>query len=139
MIVIIACGNRKQNYAVEAKNLYTGSLFKLARQAAESSQYPWFIFSAKYGLVQPNQIIEPYDVTYGQGQGVGWETIKQQANALQINNPVVSFCPIAYTNILRQAIAQIIYHPMRGLRIGQQQKFLRLYSDNPNDAQIMVS
>ena len=29
----------------------------------ETNRYPWFILSAKYGLVSPNEVIAPYEET----------------------------------------------------------------------------
>lgn len=43
--------------------MYTGELFKLQRQYAELAGHRWWILSAKYGVLEPNEIIEPYDVT----------------------------------------------------------------------------
>lgn len=48
--------------AVAAKEAYTKSAFRSWRKHAEQSGKPWFILSTKYGLVEPNQKIEKYNV-----------------------------------------------------------------------------
>lgn len=60
---IVACGRKKQGHAASARELYTGRLFRARRECVESSGLPWFIFSAKYGMLDPDQVIEPYDQT----------------------------------------------------------------------------
>jgi hypothetical protein len=48
--------------AVAAKNAYTKAAFRTWRLYAEQSGCPWFILSTKYGLISPDQFIEPYNV-----------------------------------------------------------------------------
>ena len=64
-IVLIGCSKSKLPCKSKAKDLYQGDLFRKSWTAAEL-KYPKadkFILSAKYGLLDPNQEIEPYDVT----------------------------------------------------------------------------
>jgi hypothetical protein len=48
--------------AVPAKDAYTKPAFRAWRVYAEQSGCPWFILSTKYGLLHPDQPIEPYDI-----------------------------------------------------------------------------
>jgi hypothetical protein len=64
-IVLIGCGKSKRSTAAKAKDLYTGPLFKARRKAAEASGARWFIVSALHGLVDPETVLEPYDVRLG--------------------------------------------------------------------------
>ena len=50
---------------VEAKNLYVSALWRCRRKYAEQSGVPWYILSAKYGLVNPDTRIAWYDVSLG--------------------------------------------------------------------------
>jgi hypothetical protein len=61
-LVLIGCVKSKLGYPAPAKDLYTSALFRKERAYAESSGKPWFILSAKHGLVSPDEVIEPYDV-----------------------------------------------------------------------------
>ncbi len=55
-------GKRKVDQAAPAQDLYIGSLFRCRRAYAERTGLPWFILSPKYGLIPPDDVIEPYDV-----------------------------------------------------------------------------
>lgn len=65
-IVLIGCGKTKQDHRCEAQDMYTGSLFKMRRRYAETSGCAWWIISARYGLIRPEQEIAPYDETITQ-------------------------------------------------------------------------
>jgi len=62
-IGIVACSKTKLGHAAPAKDLYTSQLFRAARAYSEASYDRWLILSAMHGLIEPDQIIEPYDVT----------------------------------------------------------------------------
>ncbi len=49
--------------------------FLRARRYVEASRCPWFILSAKYGLVSPDEVIAPYEKTLndmGAGERREW-------------------------------------------------------------------
>ena len=61
-IVLISCVKKKKATKDKAKNLYISSLFQKYWKYAQSlNSDKIFILSAKYGLLDPEQIIEPYD------------------------------------------------------------------------------
>lgn len=43
------------------QGLYVSPWFQLARAYVERTGQPWFILSAEYGLLDPDQVIAPYD------------------------------------------------------------------------------
>lgn len=61
-IALVACAAAKVQSAA-AKDLYVSSLFRKSRTFAERNADSWYILSAKHGLVSPDQVIEPYDLT----------------------------------------------------------------------------
>lgn len=61
-VILVGCGARKLDRAAEARDLYTGPLFKKARRYAEEQRCPWFVLSAKHGLVEPGRVLHPYDL-----------------------------------------------------------------------------
>lgn len=61
-IVLVTCVKSKLNHAAPAKDLYTSPLFRKQRRYAEATGVPWFILSAKCGLVAPDEVIEPYEL-----------------------------------------------------------------------------
>jgi hypothetical protein len=62
-IGLVGCVKSKLPYAAPARDLYTSSLFRGARCAVERSCERWFILSALHGLVDPDQVLEPYEET----------------------------------------------------------------------------
>ncbi len=63
-IVLIACASKKRPHKARAKDLYISPLFRMnLKYAQQFSPRKVFILSAKYGLVQLDDEIEPYDVT----------------------------------------------------------------------------
>ena len=62
-VFLVSCGKRKQSSAVPAAELYISNRFQKTRASVEATGCPWFILSAKHGLLAPNQIIAPYDQT----------------------------------------------------------------------------
>jgi hypothetical protein len=60
-IILIGCGKSKQLLPSAAADLYTGGLFRARREYAEATGRQWFIVSAKFGLVSPDQLLPPYD------------------------------------------------------------------------------
>lgn len=65
-IVLVGCGKTKLSHAAPAKDLYTGPLFKKARAYAERVGDAWRILSARYCLLNPERVIEPYEATLPQ-------------------------------------------------------------------------
>ena len=55
------CVNAKAPTPRKAKNLYISAWFGKAKTYVECTKQPWFILSAKFGLVEPNRKINPYD------------------------------------------------------------------------------
>lgn len=60
-VILVSCGKQKLDHSAQAKDLYISKRFTAARRFAENFGSNWFILSAKYGLVAPEQILEPYD------------------------------------------------------------------------------
>ncbi len=63
-ILLIACVSKKGEIATKAKDLYISQLFKSSYRYGKGLKPDnTFILSALYGLLDPEQIIEPYNVT----------------------------------------------------------------------------
>jgi hypothetical protein len=63
-IVLISCVSKKLPHKAQARDLYISPLFRLnLRYAQRLSPSQIFILSAKHGLVQLDDEIEPYDIT----------------------------------------------------------------------------
>lgn len=62
-IVLVGCGKAKGSNPAPARDLYTGCLFRDRVRYAEAGGDPWRIVSARYGLVDPDDELSPYDQT----------------------------------------------------------------------------
>jgi hypothetical protein len=61
-VVLLGCVKLKLEHPAPAKDLYISPLWNGRRAYAEASGSPWLILSAKYGLLDPEQSIAPYDI-----------------------------------------------------------------------------
>lgn len=62
-VVLVSCVSRKADRPLPACDLYRSTWFKYARRYAERYGDRWFLLSAKYGLVRPDEVIYPYNQT----------------------------------------------------------------------------
>src|SRR5690348_12351368 len=61
-LVLISCSRRKREQACAAGDLYISDRFAKARVYAEVTGRRWYVISAKWGLVHPDDTIAPYDM-----------------------------------------------------------------------------
>lgn len=59
--LLLGCVKKKLSVRARAKDLYCSPLWLGRRAYAESSGRPWFILSALHGLVDPDELLDPYD------------------------------------------------------------------------------
>ncbi len=63
-IVLVSCVKTKQDRRCRAGDMYTSALFqKMMAYAQSLKPKRIFILSAKYGLLSPDDMIEPYEQT----------------------------------------------------------------------------
>jgi hypothetical protein len=60
-VLLIGCVKSKRTQPSEAKDLYDSPLWDRRRRFAEASGLPWVILSAEHGIVDPEEVIAPYD------------------------------------------------------------------------------
>lgn len=61
-LCIIGCGKDKAGIRTKAADMYVGSNFLIRKNYAIKNFINWVIFSGKYGILEPDEIIEPYDL-----------------------------------------------------------------------------
>jgi hypothetical protein len=62
---LVACAGQKLQHPAPARELYVSQLFRKASAYAEASCDRWYILSAKHGLLDPDDVLEPYDLRLG--------------------------------------------------------------------------
>jgi hypothetical protein len=131
-IVLVSCVNEKKTSACPAKFLYVSPWFKKAALYADQVGDEWYILSAKYRLVHPDQILEPYNKTLKTMSKINR---KNWANGvfsalkphLQSCDSVIFLAGKVYREFLVDPISSMgckISIPMEGLRIGEQMHWL---------------
>lgn len=60
-MVLVACAETRQDVPAPARDPSISPAFRKSRSYAERSGLPWFILSAEYGLLAPDQLVAPYD------------------------------------------------------------------------------
>ncbi len=126
-ITLVACCGPKLSSAAPAADLYVSSLFKKARIYAER-RGRWFILSALHGLVDPTEVIAPYDVTLKKMPAAkrrewGRKVRVQMENAGLIGLPLVALAGKDYVQPLTDA-GLVVGQPMKGKSIGKQLQWL---------------
>jgi hypothetical protein len=136
--ILVSCGAAKLARPAPAADLYTGPLFRKARGYAEAAGHPWFILSARHGLVEPTAVLEPYDTKLADltpaeqtawADGVarallyrgfgGWGVIEVHAGD-------------GYARPLRAALGPLaleVVEPLAGLGIGQRLRWYATVGD----------
>jgi len=135
-IVLISCASTKLPYRVKAKDLYTSPLFKLSLRYARSLEPDAiFVLSAKHGLVDLEQELEPYDLTLNEMPGEKGEewaglVLDRLRSVADLGSDRVVFLA---GERYRKHLLPYVSHPedpMRGLGIGKQMKFLKVRTDH---------
>jgi hypothetical protein len=70
-LCLVGCCRTKLRQAAPAKELYVSPLFRLCRRWAEQHADAWAVLSAYHGVVEPDAVLEPYDVTIRQRRPYG--------------------------------------------------------------------
>lgn len=129
MIYLIACSSTKLQTPAKACDLYQGQAFKFSRQLAEKTGSDYFILSARYGLLDPNEVIAPYDeylAKMPKAQRTTWAiNTARQIKAKGLQGQAVTFLA---GSLYTEPLAQLFTHAMRPLAnmgIGQQLNYLK--------------
>jgi len=132
-IGLISCVSKKHPIASRAEDLYDSALFSKSRDYVRNRCDTWAILSAKYGLVDPDQVIEPYEETLNaKSAAERREWSKRVWNVLQsrINpgNDIIILAGQRYREYLvplLEAYGCQVHVPLKGLGIGRQLQWLK--------------
>jgi len=131
-VYLVACAKTKQTRASSAQDMYISPLFTKARHLARLRADRWYILSAKYGLLDPSRLIEPYEETLkrmsGQGQRDWADRVLLALKAvIQPGDKVVLLAGCNYRKLLISDLRRMgctVECPLEGLPIGCQLKWL---------------
>jgi uncharacterized protein DUF6884 len=103
-LVVIPCGSRKLGLPARAADMYVGSYHRACRKAADALQPErLLILSARYGLLDLDDVIEPYDTPHGTADAVTAQGLVEQATARDIVllDPVVALGGARHVGLVR--------------------------------------
>lgn len=113
-LFVVPCGANKLGWSAPARELYTGSYFREVLAAAELEAAATtdelgidtrvMILSAAHGLVDPDTVLAPYDITMTDSGSVTVSELADQLADLVVDDlEVYAFLPRAYHDRLRAA------------------------------------
>ena len=136
---LISCVGKKRPSAIQARDLYDSALFAKSREFVEQRCDSWFILSAKYGLIEPTAVIEPYEETLNtkshrerdEWAEKVWAVLRHQ---LKPDDHVTILAGERYRESLVPRVIEYGCHvdvPMQGLGIGRQLQWLSRHLEQP--------
>lgn len=131
-LYLVSCVKKKLSRRAPAKKLYVSDWFRKARAIVEATEKPWYILSAKHGLVDPHAVIEPYEKTLNdmsKNERTDWS--RKVMRALDPNlagvDSIAIFAGEKYREFLESELRErgiTVHVPMKGLRSGKQLAWL---------------
>lgn len=137
-IALVSCVATKRTGKFAARDLYASAWFKKVRQHIERAGLTWYILSAKYGLVAPDQEIETYEMTlnnmslhdrHAWAHRVMGQIVEQMPGC----DRFAMFAGTRYREFLQPILAAHnakIQVPMKGLTQGRQLNWLDTHQAN---------
>lgn len=123
-IGLVGCSRLKLPHAAPAGELYVSPLFRLASRYCAATCACWFVLSARHGLLPPEQVIAPYDLTLhrvGRAGRKAWadRVVGQlrRRGLLDAGHRFLLHAGSVYADPLAERIGA--EQPLRGLGIGQ--------------------
>lgn len=124
-VTLIQCTNSKRDHEAQAMHLYDPSdYFCKMRAWARDRGNPWYILSAKHGLLEPERIIDPYDnvgISEAQAANIGRDLERLGVDVVDVTagrkytNPLVP--------VLEKRGIDVVNH-FAGERIGTRMRHL---------------
>jgi hypothetical protein len=128
--VLLGCGAAKLERPAAAIELYTGTLYRKALACAQGWGGPWRILSARWSLLEPSQVIVPYDATLRTvEQRRVWSTIvaHRLLCSTEPRDVLIVLASSPYVDGWAPGIrkaGRVVLEPMRGLQIGERMRWL---------------
>jgi cytoplasmic iron level regulating protein YaaA (DUF328/UPF0246 family) len=139
-IACVSCTKAKRAVPSAARDLYVSPLFRGLRAYAESHADRWYILSAKYGVLRPEQVVEPYERTLNKMSKVErlswWHDVKRELiEIVPEGSDVVLLAGSRYRENIEPFLRERgcrVQIPLEGLTFGRQLAWLK--AANATDA-----
>ena len=132
-VSLVGCWQLKLDVPAKARDLYRSSLFKSTLRYAESTSERTFIISAKYGLLELEQVIAPYEMRVAdlpKLQRFLWaeRVVDDLVHRLGERIEVRLLSGSEYALPIRRALVErqmVVESPLHGLTIGYRLQWLK--------------
>ena len=131
MIVFLSCVKSKRDTACAARDMYTSDLFKKSlAYALQLNPRKVYILSAKYGLLELNEHIEPYNLTLNEmseekRKAWAYKVCKQcEQKGISYSEEVIFLCGNNYRKYLMRKFKNA-NAPLGNMGIGKQLAFYK--------------
>lgn len=138
-LIIVPCGKSKvwdknpELEFVKASEAYTSTFFRLNREYAETFGDRWIILSAKYGFINPETMIENYDVSFNNQRSnpISTKILKEQIKNLELSsfNRIIGLGGKEYRTKILEAFEnsqiQVVFPFNNCCGIGDMQKAIK--------------
>lgn len=134
---LIACVKEKAAQPMAAADLYRSVWFRKARALVEAKHAPWLILSALHGIVDPEDVIAPYEQTLmnmraAERRAWGERVVTQLIErGYKDGGPVIILAGALYREPISRWLGDRASVPMKGLAIGQQLAWLTKAAATP--------
>ena len=131
---LISCTKKKEQYSCKAEKMYSQSaLFRYALNYCKKHYDQVYILSAKYGLIELHQKIEPYDLSLKamkKEERIRWanKVAKALRKKLRQGDTVYFHAGRFYREDLIPLLKNRIKIPLKSLGIGKQLRFYSLHA-----------
>lgn len=132
-VAFVSCVKTKADRPLPAKDLYISPWFRMAREYARRNADRWFILSAGAGLLHPDRVTDPYDLTLN---GLGVKLRKEWTAMVQaqlereriVGTKAIVLAGTNYREFLMPTLRMLFSDvdvPMEGLMMGQQLSWMK--------------
>jgi hypothetical protein len=147
--LLVGCVKTKLPHAAPARDLFSSTHFRAARAYVETTGLPWYVLSAKYGLLAPDEVVQPYDVflkdmssAYRRAWG---EWVVQQLLRERVDLAGTTFAVHAgesYVAPLRGPFARAqarLVEPLQGLSLGERTRWHQQHTGSVADPEAALA
>lgn len=135
-VALVSCVKSKRQCTSAAQDLYTSELFLRMRHYAEQHSDAWYILSAQHGVLAPDDLVAPYDVTLNRmvkREREQWG-LMVGAQLIELIPPRTQIIVLAGLRYRADFVPRLeaegyrIEVPMRGMRLGAQLRWLNQHT-----------
>lgn len=140
-VFLVSCVSAKRSTPTPARDLYCSDWFLKATAYVGAQSRNWFILSAKYGLVRPDEVLAPYEMTLNDMSAEDrriWarKVLVQLRPQCRVGDLVVILAGERYREHLVPTLREWgcdVHEPLAGMRLGEQKRWLKTQHGRPWD------